>query len=127
LSQVPDTVTFMSNRWAADRVLALAPDASSRQAAARLAGLSQWSGTGAAGDVVWGLCAGSGKNPYQTILDLTGPAYKCSCPSRKFPCKHALALLLNWANDLVPGAAQPSDLAGSWEDGVTCRLRRKDP
>jgi len=121
LSQVPDTVTFMSIRWAADRVLALAPDTASQQAAARLAGLSQWSGTGAAGDVVWGLCAGSGKNPYQTIIDLSGPAYKCSCPSRKFPCKHALALLLNWANDLVPEAAQPSDFAGSWVASRTVR------
>jgi SWIM zinc finger len=51
---------------------------------------------------VWGLCAGSGKRPYQTVVDLTGPAYKCSCPSRKFPCKHALALLLNWADDGAP-------------------------
>ena len=27
------------------------------------------------------------------VIDSTGPAYKCSCPSRKFPCKHALGLL----------------------------------
>ena len=27
-------------------------------------------------------------------VELSGPAYKCSCPSRKVPCKHALALLL---------------------------------
>jgi Mg-chelatase subunit ChlD len=82
--------------------LSLAPDASSQRAAAGLANPSRWSGSGAAGDLVWGLCAGSGKRPYQTVVDLTGPAYKCSCPSRKFPCKHALALLLNWANGVVP-------------------------
>ena len=35
-----------------------------------------------------------------------GPAYKCSCPSRKFPCKHALALLLLWAGgDVAAGRA----------------------
>ena len=28
------------------------------------------------------------------MVDLSGPAYRCSCPSRKFPCKHVLALLL---------------------------------
>ena len=61
--------------------------------------------------MLWGLCAGSGKNPYQTIVDLSGPAYKCSCPSRKFPCKHALGLLLNWANGSVPEESAPADFA----------------
>ena len=41
-----------------------------------------------------GCCQGSGKTPYQVQVDITGPAYTCSCPSRKVPCKHALALLL---------------------------------
>jgi SWIM zinc finger len=49
-----------------------------------------------------------------------GPAYRCSCPSRKFPCKHALALLLNWANGLVPQAPVP-DFAMSW---IVSRLTR---
>ena len=47
----------------------------------------RWSGASA---------RGSGKTPYQVSIDLAGPAYRCSCPSRKFPCKHALALLLLW-------------------------------
>jgi uncharacterized Zn finger protein len=25
-------------------------------------------------------------------VDLSGPAFRCTCPSRKFPCKHGLAL-----------------------------------
>ena len=79
-----------------------------------LARPAPWSGTGAAGDVVWGLCAGSGKNPYQTIIDLSGPAYRCSCPSRKFPCKHALGLLLLWAGGGVPEEAEPADYARAW-------------
>ena len=76
-------------------MLALAPDTSSQRAAAGLAGASPWSGWGASGELVWGSCAGSGKDPYQVAVDLAGPAYRCSCPSRKFPCKHALGLLLN--------------------------------
>ena len=92
LSLGAGSVRFMPNRWTAGQVLALAPDASSRQAAVRLAGAARW-GTGSAGEVIWGLCAGSGQNPYQTVAELTGPASRCSCPSRKFPCKHALALL----------------------------------
>ena len=40
---------------------------------------------------MWGECQGSAL--YQTRIDLTDFASKCSCPSRKFPCKHALGLL----------------------------------
>jgi hypothetical protein len=104
----------MPNRWTAGQVLALAPDASSRQAAVRLAGAARWAGAGSADDVVWGRCAGSAQNPYQTVADLAGPASSCSCPSRKFPCKHALALLLRWADGLVPETAALPDFAASW-------------
>jgi hypothetical protein len=114
-------VTFVSIRWNAEQVLALAHDGPSRQAAARLAGPAHWSGTGAAGEVVWGLCAGSGQNPYQTIIDLSGPAYKCSCPSRKFPCKHALGLLLSWAEGAVPETDQLADFAVTWIYGRVAR------
>ncbi|MCL1937337.1 MAG: SWIM zinc finger domain-containing protein [Candidatus Azobacteroides sp.] len=46
--------------------------------------------------VIWGECAGSGKNPYHCSIDLKDPlqpVFRCSCPSRQFPCKHALGLL----------------------------------
>ncbi|MGW8949936.1 SWIM zinc finger family protein [Streptomyces sp. NPDC055709] len=87
-------------RWTAEQVLALAPDAASRKAGSKLGTAGPWSGAGSGGGgAVWGLCKGSGSKPYQTIVDTTGPAYKCSCPSRKFPCKHALGLLLLWAGD----------------------------
>jgi len=104
-------------RWTTESVLALAPDASSRRAAAGLARPAPWTGTGAAGELVWGLCAGSGRSPYQAIADLAGPAYKCSCPSRKFPCKHVLALLLAWAQGGVPEADEPSGYARAWQRG----------
>ena len=71
--------------------------------------------------MVWGLCAGSGKQPYQTVVDMSGPAYRCSCPSRKVPCKHALALLLNWANGDVPERAVPPDFARAWWAGRRAR------
>ena len=98
-------------------MLALAPDASSRRAAAGLARPAPWSGTGAAGELVWGRFAGSGPSPYQAVADLAGPAYKCSCPSRKFPCKHVLALLLAWAQGGVPEVDEPSDYALAWQQG----------
>ena len=95
-------------------MLSLAPDDSSARAAATLARPVPWQGTGTAGDLVWGLCAGSGKNPYQVIVDLAGPAYKCSCPSRKFPCKHALGLLLLWSDGAVPDQAEIPGYAQTW-------------
>jgi len=61
------------------------------------------------------MCAGSGKQPYQIVVDVAGPAYKCSCPSRKFPCKHALALLLSWAKGAVPEQGEPAGYAQAWQ------------
>jgi hypothetical protein len=104
----------MPARWSADSVLDLAPDESSRRSAAGLGRPAPWRGAGVAGDVLWGLCAGSGRSPYQVVVDLAGPAYKCSCPSRKFPCKHALGLLLNWANGSVPEKSAAADFAAAW-------------
>lgn len=77
-----------------EAVLALAPDASSAKAAQGLLSPSGWPSLGASDAAVWGECQGSGAKPYQTQVDLAGPAFRCSCPSRKFPCKHGLALLL---------------------------------
>jgi hypothetical protein len=77
-----------------DQVAALAPDAGSLRAGQGLASERSWSGVGRDARALWGLCQGSGAKPYQTQVDLDGPAFRCSCPSRKFPCKHALGLLL---------------------------------
>ncbi|MEU7238652.1 SWIM zinc finger family protein [Streptomyces sparsogenes] len=113
-------------RWTAEQVLALAPDAASRKAGGKLATPGPWSGAGAHGRGVWGLCAGSGSKPYQTVVDLDGPAYRCSCPSRKFPCKHALGLLLLWAGGGgVPEAEGPPEWAGEWLAGRRERAARE--
>lgn len=104
----------MGDRWTADQVLALAPDAASRKAGHKLATPTPWSGTGATDLLLWGACKGSGKTPYQTVVDLAAPAFTCTCPSRKFPCKHALGLLLLWTQHEVPVSAEPPDHAASW-------------
>ena len=108
----------MPERWDRARVLALAPDASSLRAAQPLASGWSWPVTGAAdGRVLWGECLGSAAAPYRTVIDLSGPAYRCSCPSRKFPCKHALALLLLWSGGAVADGDPPGWAAG-WLRGV---------
>lgn len=110
-------------RWTVDQVLALAPDDSSRKAGARLAVPTPWSATGTAGAAVWGLCKGSGSKPYQTVVDLDGPAFRCTCPSRKFPCKHALGLLLLWAQE--PGGAIGPGEEPEWARQWTAARRKK--
>lgn len=82
-----------------EQILALAPDAGSASAAKGLATRRKWSALGRGDRAAWGECQGSGKDPYRTQIDLSEPAFRCSCPSRKFPCKHGLALFLLLAND----------------------------
>lgn len=114
----------MPQPWTVEQALALAPDASSAAAGRKLATSGSWTSTGAAPGVVWGLCAGSGKTPYQTVVDLTEPAFACSCPSRKFPCKHALALLVRWAGGEVAEQEEPADFASTWLEARAARAAR---
>jgi SWIM zinc finger len=80
--------------WSTDQINALAPDASSLKSARGLASASHWESFGSDSRTVWGYCKGSAAKPYQTTADLSDGTGKCSCPSRKFPCKHTLALML---------------------------------
>ena len=93
--------------WTIATVETLAPDPASITAARKLARPAPWSETGRDERAVWGRCQGSGKTPYQVQVDTTGPAYTCSCPSRKVPCKHALALLLLAAGGEVREGERP--------------------
>jgi hypothetical protein len=48
------------------------------------------------GTLLFGDCQGSGPENYRPSADFADPAkpvYRCTCPSRQFPCKHSLALL----------------------------------
>ncbi|MGW4589828.1 SWIM zinc finger family protein [Amycolatopsis thermoflava] len=101
----------MGSRWTVARVLALAPDAGSARAARGLANPRTWSDLGSTSSLVWGKCQGSARTPYQVTVDLTEPSFRCTCPSRKFPCKHGLALLLMWAtgDGSVAEDAGPAD------------------
>ncbi|MFI7447632.1 SWIM zinc finger family protein [Nonomuraea sp. NPDC049714] len=104
----------MIERWSRDQVLALAPDAPSKKAAQGVATPGKWSLRGTTGDVVFGECKGSGAKPYLAAVDLTEPAYRCSCPSRKFPCKHALGLLLLWSAEGVAEVEAVPSWVAEW-------------
>jgi hypothetical protein len=67
------------------------------------------------GALVWGECSGSGANPYRVMADLRNLGNKCTCPSRKFPCKHVLGLLWLNAEAIMPFApADTPDWVGDW-------------
>ena len=67
------------------------------------------------GTLYWADCAGSGKNPYHVSIDCTdpdAPVCRCSCPSRQFPCKHALGLMFEMLADKPFTVADiPQDIA----------------
>lgn len=101
--------------WTTEQVIALAPDAASVKAARGIGRPGQWPTRGQNSRALWGECQGSGGAPYQISVDPGEPAFKCSCPSRKLPCKHVLGLLLLAAGqpDAVP-AGEPPAWVSEW-------------
>ncbi|MDT0406621.1 SWIM zinc finger family protein [Streptomyces edwardsiae] len=118
-------MTEQGVRWTADQVLALAADAASRAAGGGLGAAGRWSGAGSSGEgVVWGLCEAGGGAPYRTVVDVSGPAYGCSCPGRGSPCEHALGLLLLWSGG---GGAVARGEAPEWAERWIKGVRAKGP
>jgi hypothetical protein len=106
-----------------EQVLALAPDSSVAAAGRKLAHVHTWRGLGQDERAAWGECQGSAL--YQVRLDLADLSSKCSCPSRKFPCKHAVGLLLLVAARQLPEGAPP-DWVREWLERRTASAERKE-
>ncbi|MBW4420738.1 MAG: SWIM zinc finger family protein [Myxacorys californica WJT36-NPBG1] len=114
----------MPAQWTADQVLALAPDAASAKNGRGLAICQKWISLGQQQSVIWGECQGSGKNPYRTQIDLREPAFRCTCPSRKFPCKHGLGLFLLLAEQ--PGEMVETDPPAWVAEWLVSRSQRTE-
>jgi len=108
-----------------EQVEQIAPDGRSVAAALKVARPSKWADLGRDGRALWGKCAGS--RTYDVRVDLTDLASKCSCPSRKFPCKHALALLILLADDptAAPEGGEPPGWVADWIAGRDARSAGK--
>ena len=68
--------------------------------------------------LIFGECKGSGSKPYNTSADFSGdsPVFRCSCPSRQFPCKHSLAIMFEWlAGKEFKVSEVPDDIAAKRE------------
>ncbi len=119
MSRVPLTV---------EAVAALSPDDASLKAARGLVSPAKWPTLGASDVAVWGECQGSGSKPYQTQADVSGsgPTFRCSCPSRKFPCKHGLALLLLQAQQAANFTAPEPNWVTEWLASRQQRAEKKE-
>jgi hypothetical protein len=77
-----------------EKIEALAPDQGAVEAARKLLKPANWPKLAAdSAGLVWGECQGSGATPYRVVISEVDAGFKCTCPSRKFPCKHSLALM----------------------------------
>ncbi|MGY6769829.1 SWIM zinc finger family protein [Komagataeibacter sp. NFXK3] len=95
----------------------LAVDQASLRAGLGLAKPAKWSGLGHSPDetLLWGECAGSGALPYRVMVDARDMGSKCTCPSRKFPCKHVLGLICLCAGQKAPfTSGAPPEWVGEW-------------
>ncbi|UCI07071.1 SWIM zinc finger family protein [Mesorhizobium sp. B1-1-8] len=103
---------------------ALAPDQASLGAAAKLTKRSNWPRleTHEQLGLIWGECQGSGSNPYRVMFDTADHGYKCTCPSRKFPCKHILALM--WIGVTAPTTFDRVDQTPDWVNDWIGRRRK---
>jgi hypothetical protein len=99
-----------------DKIAALAPDQGSVDAARKLLKPANWPKLEAdTTGLVWGECQGSGATPYRVVITESDAGYKCTCPSRKFPCKHSLALMWLRAEGKVTFAlADPPAWVKEW-------------
>lgn len=105
-----------------ERVEAMAPDQSSLAAARKLFKPTIWPTLAEGEGLVWGECQGSGATPYRIVVHEGDAGYKCTCPSRKFPCKHVLALM--WMRAEGKAAFAPSAVPDWVKDWLS---RRRGP
>jgi hypothetical protein len=97
-----------------DRIAAIAPDAQTIARAQTMAAPHKWRTAGQDEHALWGQCQGA--ELYDVVVDLADLGSRCTCPVRKTPCKHALALLmLSLAGMVMPG--EPPAWAAEWMGG----------
>lgn len=101
---------------------ALAPDQASLQSASKLTKRSNWVRLQTSDALLWGECQGSGSNPYRVVVDATDGGCRCTCPSRKFPCKHGLALM--WLSVSAPAEFTSAAPMPEWVTDWVGRRRK---
>ncbi|RAP75820.1 SWIM zinc finger family protein [Paenibacillus montanisoli] len=82
------------------------------------------------GTLLFGDCKGSGSEPYRCSVDFVqedNPVFRCSCPSRQFPCKHTLGILYAYAlGKTFVKAELPQDIADKREKAEKREEKKKE-
>lgn len=112
--------------YSREQVLGMVPDASAAKAGQGQANAARWPSLGHDEQAAWGECQGSGSAPYRCQAAFDDGATSCSCPSRKFPCKHAIGLLLLLADGQVQQSTRPA-WVGEWLTSRAGRPAKKSP
>ena len=117
------------NQLTESQVASMAPDASALKAGRELANARKWLNMHHNERVLWGEVQGSGREPYRTQIDLGAVAFKCSCPSRKFPCKHGLGLMFIFSTqpEAVGRSTKEPDWVSSWMERRAANADRPTP
>lgn len=83
------------------------------------------------GTIIFGECKGSGKDPYRCSVDVAkegNPVFRCSCPSRQFPCKHNLGLMYAYTSGKTfITAPVPQDIVDKREKAEKREEKKKEP
>ncbi len=80
--------------------------------------------------ILFAYCQGSGKDPYLCSADFAvpeKPVYRCSCPSRQFPCKHSIGLLFAYLTGQKFTVEVIPESIASKREKVKERVERKRP
>jgi hypothetical protein len=78
--------------------------------------------------LLFGRCQGSGKEPYLCSADFATPqaaVYRCTCPSRQFPCKHSLGLLYAFVQKKAFTPADVPEELSSKREKAAARVEKK--
>lgn len=78
--------------------------------------------------LLFGECAGSGKKAYfcsMDFIDESNPIPRCNCPSRQFPCKHVIGLLLAYVEGKQFEESDIPDEIATKREGTAKRAENK--
>ena len=97
------------------KITSYAPDPGTAQRATRIAHAPIWFSLEGNGRAIWGTY-GYELDPFKVSVDFEGPAFRCTCPVRRKPCKHGIALLLVFAknNDAFKVMSDPPEWVTTW-------------
>ncbi len=111
-----------------EQIKSLSPTAGAFSSGKKLSGENNWEEFAKSSRSLWGKIRGSGKNPYSVQIDLNNMAYKCSCPSRQFPCKHSIALMLLYVQKggNIKESEDEPEWVKSWMDKRIARAEKKE-